>query len=62
VSCPELQVSIEDLEKRGARIKIGNCDGRLCVTVNTDQGQSHVDWRGAWHAPDGEPMVIPKGY
>jgi hypothetical protein len=58
----QLQASIEDLAKRGARIKIDNCGGRLCVAVNTDQGQSHVDWRGAWHAVDGEPLAIPKGY
>jgi len=58
----QLQASIEDLEKRGARIKIDNCGGRVCVAVNIDQGKSYVDWRGAWHAPDGEPMVIPKGY
>lgn len=58
----QLQASIEDLAKRGARIKIDNCGGRLCVVVDTDQGQSHVDWRGAWHAVDGEPLAIPKGY
>ena len=58
----QLQASIENLAKRGARIKIDNCGGRLCVAVNTDQGQSNVDWRGAWHAADGEPLVIPKGY
>jgi G3E family GTPase len=57
-----LQASIEDLAKRGARIKIDTCGGRLCVAVDTDQGQSHVDWRGAWHAVDGEPLAIPKGY
>ncbi len=58
----KLQASIEDLAKRGARIKIDSCGGRLCVAVDTDQGQSHVDWRGAWHATDGEPLAIPKGY
>jgi hypothetical protein len=45
----QLQATIEDLAKRWARIKLDNCGGRLCVAVNIDQGQSHVDWRGAWH-------------
>jgi hypothetical protein len=58
----KLQASIEDLAKRGARIKIDSCGGRLCVAVDTDQGQSYVDWRGASHATDGEPLAIPKGY
>lgn len=57
----QLQASIEDFAKRGARIKIDNCGGRLCVAVNTDQGQRYVDWHGEWHAADGEPMAIPKG-
>jgi hypothetical protein len=58
----EMQVNAAALAKKGARIKIDNCGGRLCVAVNTDQGQSHVDWRGAWHAADGAPLAIPKGY
>ena len=58
----EMTVTQAALAKKGARFKIDNCGGRLCVAVSTDQGQSQVDWRGAWHTGDGVPLVIPKGY
>lgn len=58
----EMQVTQATLAKKGARIKPTTCGGRLCVAVSTDQGESHVDWTGAWHSPDGTPLVIPKGY
>jgi hypothetical protein len=57
----QLQASIEDLTQRGGRIAMNTCGGRLCIEVSNDQGQSVVDWRGAWHA-HGVPLVIPKGY
>jgi hypothetical protein len=58
----QLQVNAEALSKKGARMRIEDCGGRLCVPVSTDQGQSRVDWRGAWHSAEGVPLVIPKGY
>jgi hypothetical protein len=36
----EMQETVAALAKKGARIKIDNYGGRLCVAVNTDQGQS----------------------
>jgi hypothetical protein len=57
----QLQASIEDLSRRGGRIVMNSCGGRLCIEASTDQGKSVIDWRGAWHA-HGVPLVIPKGY
>ncbi len=58
----EMKVTQAALEKKGARFKTSTCGGRLCIAVSPDQGQSRVDWTGAWHAADGAPLVIPKGY
>ena len=58
----EMNVNAAALAKKGARIKTTTCGGRLCVMVSTDQGQVSVDFTSAWHAPDGTPLVIPKGY
>jgi len=58
----EMKVTQAALAKKGARFKISTCGGRLCVAVSTDQGQATVDWSQAWHAADGAPLVIPKGY
>jgi hypothetical protein len=57
----QLQASIEDLSRRGGRIVMNTCGGRLCIEASTDQGKSYIDWQGAWHA-HGVPLVIPKGY
>jgi hypothetical protein len=57
----QLQASIDDLARRGGRIVMNTCGGRLCIEVSTDQGKSVIDWRGAWHA-HGVPLMIPKGY
>jgi hypothetical protein len=58
----EMKVTQAALAKKGARFKTSTCGGRLCVAVSTDQGQASVDWTQAWHAADGAPLVIPKGY
>jgi hypothetical protein len=57
----QLQASIEELSKRGGKIVMNTCGGRLCIAANTDQGLSIVNWHNAWHV-DGVPMVIPQGY
>jgi hypothetical protein len=58
----EMKVTQAALAKKGARFKTSTCGGRLCVAVSTDQGEALVDWTRAWHAADGAPLVIPKGY
>jgi chromosome segregation ATPase len=57
----QLQSSITELTRRGGRIVMADCGGRLCIAASNDQGQSVIDWRRAWLA-HGVPMVIPKGY
>lgn len=63
----ELEASIADLTKRGAKIKINTCDGRLCIEASTNQGKDTAGnpaTMGSWRTSDGRdvPMVIPRGY
>ncbi|MFZ6864765.1 hypothetical protein ACO0K7_19250 [Undibacterium sp. Ji67W] len=60
----ELQVNVDKLAKKGGRIKITNCEGRLCIEVNRNQGATAPNWdRAEWHAKNnGVPLVIPMGY
>ena len=63
----ELETSIADLTKRGAKIKINTCDGRLCIEASTNQGKDTAGnpaTMGSWRTSDGRdvPMVIPRGY
>lgn len=58
----QLQQQAAELEKRKARIKLAECDGRLCVHAASDQGGYNKDWQPPWRAKDGSPLVILKGY
>ena len=58
----QLKQQAADLEKRKARIKLTECDGRLCAYAAPDQGGYNKDWRPPWTAKDGSPLVILKGY
>lgn len=58
----QLRQQAAELEKRKARIKLEDCDGRLCVHVATDQGGYNKSWQAPWYAKDGSPLVILKGY
>lgn len=60
----ELDANVALLEKRGGKIKINNCGGRLCIEASTSQGKGKTDWRGTWQTTDGNetPLVIPRGY
>ncbi len=53
----QLEASIEDLHKRGARIEFSTCGPtkRLCVLVDAFSGQ-YADARS------GKVYMIPKGY
>jgi hypothetical protein len=48
-------------EKRGARIKLSTCDGRLCIEASPNQGKNKNEL-GPWKSENGKLMVIPKGY
>ena len=58
----QLQATVAALEKRGARLKISQCGGRLCIEASTNQGEAQENWRGPWKSAQGTPLVIPKGY
>lgn len=58
----QLQQQAAELEKRKARIKLTECDGRLCAYAASDQGGYHKNWQAPWYAKDGSPLVILKGY
>lgn len=63
----ELEASIADLHKRGAKIKINTCGGRICIEASTNQGNDasgNPAPIGSWLTTDGRkvPLVIPRGY
>ena len=59
----EMQVNAAALAKKGARIKITDCGGRLCIIASKHQSNDAPDWHGIWNnAQMGQTMVIPNGY
>ena len=57
-----MQINAEALAKKGARIKITDCGGRLCIVASKNQTGSFSDWHGLWNDKTGQTMVIPNGY
>lgn len=59
-----LQATVSDLEKRGGRVTLATCGGRLCIEASPNQGKGAENWAGAWWKmySTGVPFVIPKGY
>lgn len=67
IQVAELQDGVNQLAKRGGRIKLGLCGpkNRLCVQIESNQGDgaAQQDFKGAWYSDDGKTQfVIPKGY
>lgn len=60
----QLQANVSALEKKGGRIVMTTCGGRLCVEASTNQGQGAEQWKGgSWsHKETGVQLVIPRGY
>jgi hypothetical protein len=58
----EMQVNAAALAKKGGRIKITDCGGRLCIVASKNQTGSFSDWHGLWNDKTGQTMVIPNGY
>jgi hypothetical protein len=59
----QLQTTVSALEKKGGRIVMTTCGGRLCIEASSNQGKGAEHWNGAvWVAPDGAQLVIPRGY
>jgi len=63
----ELEANIEDLTKRGGKIKFNTCGGRLCIEASSNQGKDpsgNSAMMGSWRTTDGRDvaLVIPRGY
>ena len=60
----EMQNNVAALAKKGGRIKIEECGGRLCIVANRHhQGEGEPDWKGFWYnTQTKEPWVVPSGY
>lgn len=63
----ELETSIADLTRRGAKIKFNTCGGRLCIEASSNQGKDssgNPATMGAWRTTDGRDvaLIIPRGY
>jgi hypothetical protein len=63
----QLQAQVAVLAKKGGRIKLARCGGRLCIEASSDQGKGQnkaaPEWSGPWKNNDnGAPLVIPNGY
>lgn len=59
-----LQASVAALERRGGKIVLNNCGGRLCIEASGNQGEGFEQWKGAvWNDKGkGVQLVIPRGY
>lgn len=60
----ELEASVAALEKKGGRIVMNTCGGRLCIEASNNQGNAAPKWgAGLWQDKQkGVTLVIPKGY
>jgi hypothetical protein len=60
----QLQANVAALEKKGGRIVMTTCGGRLCIEASSNQGQGAEQWHGAnWSNKEtGVQLVIPRGY
>ena len=62
----QMQAKVKILEKKGGRILITDCGGRLCIQASSNQGPGAEQWKGAnWtnnSKLSGVPLVIPHGY
>ncbi len=53
---------LEELDRRGGKIELTDCGGRLCAYASTNQGKGHKDWKTPWSGRDDLPLVILRGY
>ena len=53
---------LEELNKRGGKIELTDCGGRLCAYASTNQGENYKDWKAPWSGREGFPLVILRGY
>jgi len=53
---------LEALNRRGGKIELTDCGGRLCAYASTNQGEGYTDWKTPWSGRGGLPLVILRGY
>ena len=60
----QMQASVAVLEKKGGRIVMTTCGGRLCIEASSNQGAGAEHWKGGhWNNSEtGAQLVIPRGY
>lgn len=58
----QMEERLEVLAKRGGKIELTDCGGRLCAYASTNQGNGYKDWKAPWSGRDGLPLVILRGY
>ena len=56
------EARLKELTKRGGKIELTDCGGRLCAYASTNQGENYKDWQAPWTGKDGLPLVILRGY
>ena len=56
------QARLEALNRRGGKIELIDCGGRLCAYASTNQGEGYTDWKTPWTGKNGLPVVILRGY
>ena len=61
------RATVASLDAKGGRMKLADCDGRLCVQAAQNQGASNgtnpfANWSGWSVTTTNAPLVIPEGY
>ena len=56
------EARLEELDRRGGKIELTDCGGRLCAYASTNQGKGYKDWKTPWSGREGLPLVILRGY
>ena len=56
------EARLAELNRRGGKIELIDCGGRLCAYASTNQGEGYTDWKTPWMGKNGLPVVILRGY
>ncbi len=56
------EARLAELNRRGGKIELTDCGGRLCAYASTNQGKGYTDWKAPWSGRDDLPLVILRGY
>ncbi len=56
------QAQLEELDRRGGKIELADCGGRLCAYASTNQGKGYKDWKAPWSGRGDLQLVILRGY